>query len=146
MKQCSKCKQTKPIFEFFVDNRNKTKKSSCCKICHVSSAYVTKEDHIRTLITQIKHRAKTKNIPFNISLKYLLSIKSDVCPVFNTELLWAQKRKKNDINSPSLDRIIPKLGYVEGNVAFISFKANNIKSDANCEELEKVLNWLKQYD
>lgn len=101
---------------------------------------------MRTLITQVKHRAKTKNLPFNISLDYLLLLNSDVCPIFNTELLWAQKRKKNDPDCPSLDRIIPKLGYVKGNVAFISFRANNIKSDANCEELEKVLNWLKQYD
>ena len=44
--------------------------------------------------------------------------------------------------SPSIDRIQPHLGYVEGNVAWISFKANQIKSEANSDEIELVAKWL----
>ena len=49
-------------------------------------------------------------------------------------------------NSPSLDKIIPSKGYVEGNVAWISFKANAIKNDANSEEILKVSKWLKKQE
>ena len=41
------------------------------------------------------------------------------CPVLNIPLLSTGKRTDN---SPSLDRIIPSLGYVPGNVKVISWK------------------------
>ena len=42
-------------------------------------------------------------------------------------------------NSPNLDRIFPKKGYVPGNVRVISQRANRIKSDATVEEMRAVL-------
>lgn len=46
---------------------------------------------------------------------------------------------------PSLDKIIPKLGYVKGNVWVVSNKANRIKSNATIEELELLVKNLKSY-
>jgi hypothetical protein len=46
-------------------------------------------------------------------------------------------------NSPSLDRKTPELGYVRGNVAFISTKANRIKSNATTEEIFAVAKYLQ---
>lgn len=40
--------------------------------------------------------------------------------------------------SPTLDKIIPALGYVPGNVWVISHRANTIKSDASLEELKTL--------
>ncbi len=48
-------------------------------------------------------------------------------------------------DSPSLDKIIPKLGYVKGNVWVVSNKANRIKSNATIEELELLVKNLKSY-
>jgi hypothetical protein len=45
-------------------------------------------------------------------------------------------------NSPSLDRIIPALGYVPGNVRVISNRANRIKSDSTPEELSRILTYV----
>ena len=50
---------------------------------------------------------------------------------------------ENKFSSPSMDRIDPKKGYVEGNVVWISNKANTIKSDSTVKELEKILSWYK---
>jgi uncharacterized membrane protein len=36
----------------------------------------------------------------------------------------------------------PRLGYVPGNVAVISFIANAIKSNATPKQLEKVSKWV----
>jgi hypothetical protein len=43
----------------------------------------------------------------------------------------------------SLDRIVPELGYVKGNIAVISNRANSLKSNATLEELERLCAWLK---
>jgi hypothetical protein len=46
-------------------------------------------------------------------------------------------RTQNDF-SPSIDRIIPSLGYVRGNVVIVSMRANRIKTDATDAELRRV--------
>ena len=40
---------------------------------------------------------------------------------------------------PSLDRIIPKKGYVYGNLVIVSDIVNRLKSDATLEDMEKIL-------
>jgi hypothetical protein len=47
-------------------------------------------------------------------------------------------------NSPSLDKLDPKKGYVKGNIKIISQKANWLKSNSNSEELNKVLLYMKE--
>ena len=46
---------------------------------------------------------------------------------------------------PSIDRIIPSLGYVPGNVAVISLAANRIKSDCTDPAVfRRVADWLEE--
>jgi hypothetical protein len=86
-----------------------------------------------------KRRAKLKNIPFNITISDLKI--PEKCPILGMTLVVNESYAKE--NSISLDRIVPELGYVKGNVAVISYKANTIKNNATIEELEKVLSWMK---
>lgn len=44
--------------------------------------------------------------------------------------------------SPSVDRIVPSLGYVLGNVALLCWRCNNLKRDATAEELRRIADWL----
>lgn len=46
-------------------------------------------------------------------------------------------------NSPTVDRINNKLGYIKGNVKVISWRANRIKNNGNKEELEKVISYIE---
>lgn len=55
-----------------------------------------------------------------------------VCPVLGLELDWFAEARKE--NSPSFDRVDPKLGYIKGNVQIISARANRIKNDGTAEE------------
>ena len=41
-------------------------------------------------------------------------------------------------NSPTLDKIIPEMDYVRGNIAVMSSRANRIKNDASLAELAAV--------
>jgi hypothetical protein len=89
-----------------------------------------------------QNRAVKKGIPFDLSIKYLESILTDKCPIFGTEFKWLGNGKIVP-ESPNLDRINPRLGYVEGNVVIISSRANNIKSYATWQEIRMVSDWLK---
>ena len=46
-------------------------------------------------------------------------------------------------DSPSIDRLIPELGYIKGNVNVISLRANIIKNNATKDELIKIANWME---
>lgn len=63
-----------------------------------------------------KSRATTKNIPFNITVEDIGLI-PETCPILGIEL---KSGARGSVNSPSLDRRIPSLGYVKGNVWVIS--------------------------
>jgi len=92
-----------------------------------------------------KRTAVENDLPFDIDMDYLLSIKTDCCPVFGTPFSWERIAEGYDNPlAPSLDKIKPELGYVKGNVVFISIKANRIKSNADDVELRRVADWLKE--
>lgn len=92
-----------------------------------------------------KLRAAKKGVPFNLTAKYIRSILTDFCPVFNTEFVFRGNGKILP-TSPSLDRIDPAKGYVEGNVVVISSKANNIKSAYKSRDIFQVAQWLEQLE
>jgi hypothetical protein len=96
----------------------------------------------KRLFTSIRGRAKKKGIPFNLTREDIPDIPS-TCPVLGIPMTLS-----GPPNSPglaSLDRVIPKLGYIKGNVEIMSFRANTLKSDATIEELELVLAYMKRH-
>jgi len=94
-------------------------------------------DPIRWLWFRAKHRAREKSIEFTITLDDVQREWSERCPVFG--IPWGNTRAQR----PSLDRLNPKLGYVSGNIAVISGKANLIKSNATGREVELVARWMR---
>lgn len=95
-----------------------------------------------TACKSARQRAERKGVPFNLSIEYVMSIMPDKCPVFGTEFKYCGNKVSSD-TSPSLDRIVPALGYVEGNVKVISVKANNIKNKYCSEDIFTVAEWLR---
>jgi len=92
-------------------------------------------------------RARRKGIEFNITVEDVDTIwpYENVCPILGLELIPNIGNTAPADNSPSLDRIDPNRGYVKGNIAIISYRANMIKSVAfGPEELRKVANWLEE--
>lgn len=89
------------------------------------------------MVLRAKERAKVKGLPFDITIEDF--VMPDRCPALGVALDYEFKNSgKFAPNSPSLDRRIPELGYVKGNVQVISSKANWIKSDATPDGLMKV--------
>jgi len=97
----------------------------------------------RRLFNSIKHRAKKRNIPFNITLDDIII--PEKCPVLGTPLRFTELNQAmtHRENTPSVDRIVPSLGYTKGNITVISHKANRIKADASIDEVRKLLQWME---
>jgi hypothetical protein len=90
------------------------------------------------MLIRARVRAKERGLPINIT-EDDFDIPA-ICPVLGIPLRVAQGVA--DSNSPELDRIVPELGYVKGNVIVISRRANRIKTDATIEELQKVASFF----
>jgi hypothetical protein len=67
----------------------------------------------------------------------------DVCPVLGIPI--DNHSKTRCANSPSLDKVVPSLGYVPGNVRIISWRANDLKKDASLNELEKLVKYVREH-
>lgn len=93
------------------------------------------------LVSRARGRAKLEGLPFSITDADFEM--PEYCPVFPwLKLEFSNGRGSRPDNIPTLDKIIPALGYVPGNVAIISMRANRLKSDATAEELQAILDWV----
>lgn len=93
------------------------------------------------LLQSAKKRAKAKNIPFLLTMSDLTV--PERCPLLGIKLVVGEG--KMHAQSPSLDRLIPELGYVKGNVRVISYKANSMKQDATAKELKRIGRRIDSY-
>ena len=85
--------------------------------------------------------ARSAGVPFNITHEDLVT--PNVCPVLGIPIF--RGASKPGPNSPSVDRIIPALGYVKGNVRVISYLANTMKQNATPEQLLTFCRNMPQY-
>lgn len=91
------------------------------------------------MLARIKARAKAKGWAFNLTAEDITIPKR--CPILGIPLVVGDGTA--DDNSPELDRINNRKGYVRGNVHVISRRANRIKNDATLAELEKIASYLR---
>jgi len=69
----------------------------------------------------------------------------EYCPVLGIKLNygWSGEGCRDDAKA-TIDKLIPELGYVPGNVFVISWRANKLKSNMTIVELEKILKYMKE--
>ena len=104
-----------------------------------------KAQHLKKYLKNAKERAMRKGLEFDLTYEYLESIATTHCPIFGIEFEWGTSnmgKGKTKPNCPSLDRIVPELGYVQGNVAFISHKANRIKDNGTMQDHYDIADWI----
>lgn len=94
------------------------------------------------MLAEAKKRAKRDGLPFEIIESDIVVPK--ICPVLGIPLQIGVGFRSE--NSPSLDKIIPNKGYTKDNICVISYRANRLKSDASLAELEKVIDYMKQFN
>lgn len=126
--------------------QSKTSSEYCKKSRQVRLAKNPLEFRLKRTLSASKTRARIYDLSHDLTLDYLVSIypMDEMCPVLNVPFVWGTRKDKEF--SPSLDRIIPEKGYVKGNVRFISYKANRIKSDSTIEILQKIIEYMKRHE
>ena len=94
------------------------------------------------ILGEARRRAREQGIPCELTKEDVVI--PQICPVLGLVLQVNVGRAKD--NSPSLDRLVPALGYIRGNVRVISFRANTLKSNATAAELTAVLEDLRRIE
>lgn len=111
------------------------------KMLEVYRAYQTKWRKFnpeRMMCRAAKQRARQLGVPFAITPKDIFIPK--ICPVLGIPLVVGESKPMS--GSPSLDRLIPKRGYVPGNVVVISYRANVLKRDGTVKEFKLLSSWM----
>jgi hypothetical protein len=168
MKKCSKCGADKPITEFSKDSRKASGIRPSCKVCNSEHKkiyyknnkerislywkdfYQNNKDRLKDkqrkkyrdklpdyLYYAAKDRSKKLGLEFNLDKNDIVI--PEICPAFKQPFVVGD----NDL-CPSVDRIDATRGYVKGNIAVISFRANRLKNNATLEELESLVNYLRE--
>ena len=126
-----------------------------CKICErVTASKRYRKSVIHQRYNSLRTTAKKKNVTFEISKEYLAKLFKEVpdkCPIFGTKfgiVKYSPGNKDNNGNfrnkSYSVDRIVPELGYIEGNLIIISDLANRIKQNATPDQIIQVAKFYKK--
>lgn len=126
--------------EYYLANKEKLNKYSRARyhnnpekhLKQLRDYYSIPENRAKKLLSKTKERALKENIPFNLDLKDIII--PTHCPYLGMELTHYLGQGYLDSNS-SIDRTIPELGYVKGNVQVISRLANQMKNSATKEQL-----------
>ena len=104
----------------------------------------TDNNPIKRMLWSAKHRAKLKNIPFD--LKESDIVLPSVCPYLKVPLQSKSNRGEGRQFVYSLDRIDSNKGYVKNNVEVISHLANTMKNTATPTQLLEFANEIiKRY-
>lgn len=102
--------------------------------------YAIRAKLARTL-SNTKSVCEKQGVPYDISVDDLTPFPL-TCPVLGIPINWMNTGSTAN-DSPSIDRMIPELGYTKGNVRIISQKANRLKGNASLDELEALLAYMK---
>jgi len=141
MKRCSRCKEEKPFSEF-AKHKDKGYQSHCRPCNNEVNAERRKADPRIQIIDSARYRAKKIRLPFDI-------VKEDIkipeyCPVLRIPLIFGKGAICQ--NSPTLDKVIPKKGYVKDNIVVVSMRANSLKRDATIQELRRIADYYEQFE
>lgn len=95
----------------------------------------------KAILAAAKARAKKYGIPFSITVADIVI--PDKCPILGIAFGPNTRRGVGSHwDSMSLDRTIPKIGYISGNVEVMSRLANTMKSNATREHLLAFADWI----
>lgn len=143
---CRGCQQDKPTVEFPVRKDRSGRLRPYCTSCASNAQRSRYSSHRKNRpflhrCTRARSRASGLGVPFDLTPEYLESIWTGVCPVLKQPINLVTDRVSED--AAELDRFSPELGYVKGNVHWLSRKANRIKNNTSVEILESLLEWMK---
>jgi len=148
LRQCRVCGQHKPQTDFYKNKRGKkdllgVPRISRCRQCEIQK-YLDLDPR-QKMIYAARNRALMAGLDCTITKDDIVI--PEICPVLGIPLfarVGAGRSNRDQVeNSPSLDRIDNSKGYVPGNIAVISMRANMIKNNATLDELKAIVAYIE---
>lgn len=132
--QCRKCKEVKDISQYS-KHPSPMGVRKVCKSClnAYSKIYLSNKREsihgvLRGVLAGCRHRSKARGLEFDIDLEYLISLwksQKGLCALSGIPMDYGISGNINpEAEQPSLDRIIPSMGYTKGNIQFILYALN----------------------
>jgi len=154
---CGKCSRELPISAFHraslngwlaLDGNRYQRRCTDCRKEHSIQRRLTMskeemdKDLKKRMLSSAKSRARAKGYPFTITADDIFI--PEVCPITKEKI--SANIGCSRANSPSLDKVIPGLGYVPGNIQVISHAANIMKYTFEPPELKEycrnMIEWI----
>lgn len=142
--KCWKCNEVLPIEQFPILRKNTKYEYTLgyCNKCRKEQIYSNyNNDKYRILkdrYLRLRSRAINKDIRFEISYEYFLSIyerQKGLCFYTDQEMVLKVGDGKNP-SSFSVDKILIDSGYVEDNIVFCCNRINTIKNNMSISEMK----------
>lgn len=128
-----------------------------CKQCNIGPRAERTEKYrndykqfITSKISAYRYRAKECNVEFNLTAEYLIEIfekQNGKCFYTHKEISFTntviEKNRPHNL-TPSIDRLNPDKGYVEGNVVWSCYYINRMKSDVPYDEFISLCELILQ--
>lgn len=144
--KCSECNRILKIKENFTLVTKKTGYTFYQTYCY-DCRYDKRNKHynnnrvafLKDTYSSLKSSAKTKNVKFNISQEeFINQYNNQNGKCFYTDInMICKYGAGTDRYALSVDKIIPKEGYIKGNLVFCCYKINTCKLDLSLDEIKQ---------
>jgi len=143
-------KALKPLSEFLYNRRGQKYeyRFTYCLDCRKKQLNDNLNNNLDSFLCDVYNRTRLRaiksGIPFTITREqFLAQFHAQFGKCFYTdEVLVCRVGEGKSRNACSVDKIIPGVGYILGNVVFCTNRANTAKSDFNLSEIAK---WMPDW-
>lgn len=108
---------------------------------HFPEESYVRADEFYQIIREKFRRKKASNYKHEWNIEFNDLSFPTHCPILGIELNYSASYRSDD--SPSFDRIDSSKGYVKGNVAIMSWRANRIKNDGTADEHQRIADFMQ---
>lgn len=130
--------------------RSKACSTKCLSRKEYINNMLSPDWRLKKLLAAAKNRAKDKNLPFNLTFEYLktlYTLNEGRCAITKRILDFNSYGKYGQVNpdAPSVDRIVPEKGYIEGNIRLVTYHVNVALSEFGLETLKQLAKDINSY-
>ena len=144
---CRKCNTIKNISEFYKSNK------TYCRECQNKCTHEWRLDNplewkVLNTLSRIKNTCKKKDIPYDLDAEWFrLKLKTGICEVTGIQFDFTLDKSKHGLStlnaySPTIDRVIPELGYIKENCVVCAWIYNRAKGEFSKDILD---DFIKKY-
>ena len=148
--KCFRCEEEK-LEEQFEFRKDRGKYRTVCRSCiserqRENYTRRKKEEPFVSRHQKLKQSCKDRQIAYNLTPEFLKGIWTGICPISEKEIFFStNKEEKTHPQAAELDRFIPELGYVKGNVTWLSREFNVKKLNSTADDFRKMLNFMETH-